>query len=277
MLKYRIYLALPIGVGLTSLVFIVLMLLGTNPAVALIAMAFLMPGISFTHLAVHNCCASPLPMLAANGLTYSTVAFIFVLLASRGVQKEALRQFIVPVLALAMGTVALGWGTARTFEWFWSTPSDEALAKKFYQYRGDLESLSSMAHADSNLSRIADDFIWRWNTVAWPRPESEWGITAARWNEYRKLFRKLGLRGGVEKDSEGNLYFISHTEGSVVSGMSKGFVHCEKMSLSGTTVAHNHYLPCTEKGESGKVEDAKGHGSEYRRLYDDWYIFSDWH
>jgi hypothetical protein len=276
MLKYRVFLALPIGIGFVALVFLVMMSLGSNLAIAMIAIALLMPGIGLVHAIALNCCKSPLPMLAANGLIYATGAFIFVWLGSRGAQKETLRRFAFPVTLLVVGAVTLGWGTAGALGWVWSAPSDEALTRKFNQHRGDLETLASMAQTDSSVSRIADDFIWRNDSVAWPRPESEWGITADRWKEYRQRFRKIGLTAGLNKDSQDNVYFISHVEGSVVGGMSKGFVYCEKTALSATAEGHPPFLPCIQQRNSGRSEDAKGNGSEYRRLDERWYIYSEW-
>ena len=271
MLKYRIYIALLVGFGFAVLSFLILTLLGSNLGVALVGVSLLMPGIRSVDIISHNCCVSPLPMLAANGLIYSVTPFILVWLGSRGLETLRLRRLARTATLIVVGAVALGWGSARTLKWVWSAPSDDSLRKQFNGHRGDLESLVSMAEADSSVSRIANDFIWRKDSVAWPRPESEWGITADRWNEYRKLFRKVGLSAGFSEDSQGDIYFISYTAGSVVSGASKGFVYCRKTEFS-----TNAFLPCTEQRDSGKHEGAKGNGSEYQRLAEHWYIYSDW-
>jgi len=275
-LKYRIYIALLIGVCFTATVFCVSASLGANLAVGMMGIAVLMPGIGLAGLltrlfGIVRCCKSPLPMLAANALIYSGVAFLMTWGLTSGVEKKNLRHFAHSFTLAVAGAMILTWGAAWALGRAWAAPSDEAMARQFKKHRGDLETLVSMTREDSNVSRVADTFIWRKDSAAWPRPESEWGITEERWNEYRGLFRKVGLVAGLNKDSQGNIYFISHTEGSVVSGASKGFVYCEK-----TGVPESAYLPCSGSQDSGKYENAKNKGSEYHRLTEHWYIYSDW-
>lgn len=271
MLRYRVCIALLAGTGFTALVFLILMSLRSNLAVALIGVSLLTPGIGLVGIISRNCCASPLPMLMGNAVVYSAVAFIVVWFSTKGLQTQGLRRAAHLAALTVVIVVAFGWASARTLEWLWSAPSDDSLMKQFNEHRGDLETLVSMAQADSAISRIADDFIWRKDSVAWPRPESQWGITADRWSDYRKLFRKVGLSAGFSEDEEGDIYFISYTAGSVVSGVSKGFVYCRKTGLS-----RNAFLPCAEQHNSGKQESATGNGSKYRRVAEHWYLYSDW-
>lgn len=77
MLKYRIYMALIIGIGFAALVFLVMTCLSPNLAVGMIGVAVLMPGIGLLGVIRDQCCASPLPMLAANGLIYSGLPFLW--------------------------------------------------------------------------------------------------------------------------------------------------------------------------------------------------------
>jgi hypothetical protein len=266
MLFSRIYAALLIGFGFTALVFAVLMSLGADLAFGMIGITLLMPGISLVQAMSRNCCKSPLPMLMANGLIFSAVTFIPVWLGTRNLHEKALRRFLRPLTLIVVGVVTLGWGAARALEWAWSAPSDETLAKLFNQHRSDLESLVSMSREDYSVRRIANDFIWPQDPEA-----SSANLPEGRWNDYRTLFRKAGLTAGLQKDSHGNVYFIAHTEGTVVSGGSKGLVYCEK-----TQGSSSDFLPCTEQHDSGKFEDVKGRGSQYHRLTDHWYVYSDW-
>jgi hypothetical protein len=272
MFKYRIYIALLSGFGFAALVLLVGLPLASNFLVSMIGFTLLLPGINLLGAIFHNCCQSPLPMLAANGLIYSGVAFF--LLAwpvTARLKTDRLRRFARLFTVVVISVIAVGWGSARALEWAWSAPSDEVLTKQFNKHRGELETLVSMTRQDSIVSLIAYDFIERRDTVSWPRPRSEWGITENRWNEYRNLFRKIGLGRELIKDEQGDIYFVFHSDGSVVTGSSKGLVYCP------TTVATaSRYLPCTEQRDSGKSEDEKGNGSEYRRLADRWFIYSEW-
>jgi hypothetical protein len=62
-------------------------------------------------------------------------------------------------------------------------PSDQALEQRFYKQRPVLERLVAMMDEDWQMARIADDFTWRQDSVAWPRPELEWGISRKRWED----------------------------------------------------------------------------------------------
>jgi hypothetical protein len=55
-------------------------------------------------------------------------------------------------------------------------PSDQKLVRDFYKKRPDLEHLVAMLADDSRMTRIAPDFLWTEDIVAWPRPESQWGM-----------------------------------------------------------------------------------------------------
>lgn len=68
-------------------------------------------------------------------------------------------------------------------------PSDQALRARFFAHRADFERLLAMVNEDSRLTRIAPDFTWLDDNVAWARKDV--GISESRWNEYRRLLRKL--------------------------------------------------------------------------------------
>jgi hypothetical protein len=270
-LKYRIYMAFLLGIGFATLAFLTVRALGSNLLVAMLGVGVLMPGIGSVQAILHNCCGSPLPMLAANGLIYSAGAFVTLIWPiTASVPRERLERLARSLTWGVAGTIAVGWGAALVIAWVWSAPSDETLARQFNRHRDELETLALMAKEDSVMSRIAYDFTWRQDSVAWPRPESDWGITEARWDQYRRLLRKVGATEGLSKDQQGNIYFLMHTEGSVVSGASKGFVYCQTTEASPGLI-----LPCSEQRDFGKRDDGNGNGEEYRRLSDHWYIYSD--
>ena len=232
-LKYRIYIALLLGIGFATLVFLTLTALRSNLLVAILGVTALMPGIGSLQAILHNCCESPLPMLAANGLIYSAGAFVaLVWPITASLPRERLQRLARLLTWGVAGTVAVGWGAALALGRVSSAPSDAALTQQFNRHRNELETLATMANEDSGMSRIARDFTWRRDSVAWPRPESEWGITEARWDQYRRLFRKVGATAGLIQDQQGNIYFLLHTEGSVVYGASKGFVYCQTTDAS---------------------------------------------
>jgi hypothetical protein len=156
--------------------------------------------------------------------------------------------------------------------WSCASPSDKSLTKRFQRHRSQLETLVRMSQEDVEVIRVADNFTRVKDDWSWPRPESKWGITLERWNEYRRLFRKVGLNAGLEKDKVGNVYLIAHTEGIVAHGRSKGLVYCISSGDSDSA-----YLPCAEQHEEGQQGHHDGYGGySYRKLTQNWYIFEQW-
>jgi hypothetical protein len=76
-----------------------------------------------------------------------------------------------------------------------------------------------MMNEDSQIFRADSDFIGRRDNGAWPRPESEWGVSAQRWDDYPKIF---GQTGSKEETSRAvgsvDVLVIVYTEGLVTSG-----------------------------------------------------------
>ena len=64
-------------------------------------------------------------------------------------------------------------------------PSHSALRARFFAHRPGSERLVAMANEDSHLTRIAPNFTWLENDVAWPGKNV--GISKQRWNEYDLL------------------------------------------------------------------------------------------
>ena len=108
-------------------------------------------------------------------------------------------------------------------------PKDAELSKRLAEHRRDFEQLVSMARADKELVRIAPDFTWTTSSVAWPRPDSQLGFAPARWDEYRRLFRGLGLEAGVLRppDHRDAVYLLVQTKGLVTGGSTKGYAYSD--------------------------------------------------
>jgi len=186
--------------------------------------------------------------------------------------RGAVANFLVVALKVLglflVGITLLGF----LLMWSCTPPSDACLNRRFLRHRSEFDVLAHMSQEDVNNVRVADDFTRLKNDWSWPRPESQWGITQSRWDEYRRLFKTVGVTKGWEKDEMGNVYFIAHTHGLSIGGGSKGFVHCFS-SADPVKV----FLPCAEQKDRGKFEDnTKSSGYSYRRIALDWYIFEEW-
>src|SRR6266581_1029497 len=102
-------------------------------------------------------------------------------------------------LLKVLGFVCIGILVLISLLWWFlrpNQPSDQSLEQRFYKQRPDLERLVAMMDEDWQMSRIGRDFTWRQDSVAWPRPEPEWGISRKRWDDYRRIFTQAGFEGG---------------------------------------------------------------------------------
>lgn len=101
-------------------------------------------------------------------------------------------------------------------------PKDEDLLQRFRTHRQEFEQLLQMFREDKGLGRVAPDFTRPANT-------NEVGVTKERIDEYRRLFRTLGLSAGIEGYGERDaVFFYASTQGLSVSGSSKGFAYLTK-------------------------------------------------
>jgi hypothetical protein len=139
-----------------------------------------------------------------------------------------------------------------------SSPPDEAKVRKFFDTeRASLERILEMSNEDysqNRVIRIAPSFTRLENNWAWPRPESEWGTSAARWGEYRKLFDLAGLPHGINRDGEGSreVYFPVWGEGLADNSRERGV-------MSSLT------RPSDIQGESQRIV--------YKPLSGNWYYY----
>jgi hypothetical protein len=80
---------------------------------------------------------------------------------------------------------------------------------------------------DINMARIATNFTWKDDNFAWPRPQSGWGISAERWDEYRSVFRSAGIAYGTNrKERSSDVMLLVWTWGLVTDGSYVFYVHC---------------------------------------------------
>lgn len=197
---------------------------------------------------------------------YSAVSSIII--ADGKIQGEAMKLNLNrSVLIIISITVALASGLliARSSinQYFDpSHPSDAVLETNFWKHEADFKLLVDMAQADQKVIRIANDFTWLDTNAAWPRPESEWGISNERWDQYRALFKKLGLSGGILKEERGEVtYLISSTKGLITNGTSKGYAYSK-----------NESLPIVESLDNANSWP-KGKRVIFKKLKEHWYLF----
>jgi hypothetical protein len=145
-------------------------------------------------------------------------------------------------------------------------PSDEAVRARFFAHRSDFEALVTMAKEDSHLTRIARDFTWLDDDVAWPRENV--GITEQRWNDYRHLFQAVGAPVGIVKGTDPTRIIIPiATFGLAPTGFEKGLVYSE--------APLSPVLNSLDKSPPNEYWDGKyrSHVRVYKPIDNHWYIF----
>jgi hypothetical protein len=164
--------------------------------------------------------------------------------------------------------VGLWWGCGPR------QPSDTELERQFNKHRADLERLIQRMDEDWQMFRIAPDFTWRQDSVAWPRPESEWGISRQRWDEYRNIFVQTGFKDGTtRREKSSDIIVDVWSWGIVPAGVGVGYLHCG--------IPRNGYADteprCTDNRESGTglYGHSTSYGYRYKRIASDWYIYEE--
>jgi hypothetical protein len=158
--------------------------------------------------------------------------------------------------------------TPADLEFITSVDLDNSFATR----RKQLEELRTMVEADHTLVRIAADFTWLTDNTKWPRPNI--GLSAKRWQEYRDLFRDVGLQEGVLRSANypGAIFFIVHARGIVTGGAGVGYV-CSESQLAPLTQS-----PREDLDAIARASVKKGSATVFRKLAERWYAFYqlDW-
>jgi hypothetical protein len=148
-------------------------------------------------------------------------------------------------------------------------PSDAALVRRFEDHEDAFNRLVKMSNEDSQVIRVAYDFTRLETNWAWPRADSKLGFTRQRWAEYRKLFNKLGLVTGLDRESSSNgaaIYLVASAKGMTMRGSSKGYVYSEQQITNVVESLDREALqPANSK-----------HGAVYKPIRGHWYLYYDW-
>src|ERR1044071_5900204 len=106
-------------------------------------------------------------------------------------------------------------------------PSDAKLKKIFYANRDDFSRLVRMSEQDVRVVRINFDFT---NMDSDSGLKKNMGLSPERWQEYRVLFRKLGLTDGLERREgiQPAVMFYVQCEGSAIDADCKGVAYSDK-------------------------------------------------
>lgn len=175
-------------------------------------------------------------------------------------RKAVIEMTVVFVLSLAGGTAACG-----LYLWSFSIggdvphKSDEELIANFQSHREEFNRLLQMVMEDKALSRVDIN----WTSPANPQAV---GISRERVDEYRALFKKLGVpRGFNAFQARGVFEFIASAQGLSTGGSSKGYIYFKWRPVH-VVESLDEYRQLTDKPYSYPV---------YRHIEGNWYLFYD--
>lgn len=145
-------------------------------------------------------------------------------------------------------------------------PSDSKLVKHFLDHEKIFNQLIEMSNQDPKVVRIADNFTRLKNNWNWPRSDNELGFSKERWEEYKLLFKKVGLEAGltrqITKTDDVIIFFTISANGLSVSGSEKGYVY----SLAELGPLYNSLDHLSQK-------DIPQGTPAYKRLKEHWYLY----
>ena len=132
--------------------------------------------------------------------------------------------------------------------------SDQQMIQDFLKNENKFYNLLNMVSHDEGLNRVDDN---------WYDPENldSINISKERIELYRQLFKELGIPRGFYRYSNGDVEFISSSQGVAVSGSSKSFIWHQKKP--------SHLV------ESIDLDEKYINYPVYRHIKDHWYIMFD--
>lgn len=132
-------------------------------------------------------------------------------------------------------------------------PRDGKIEKVFRDHRQDLETLMAMAKQDHFMATIG------WDATNPRIEDAGTSFSLQRWNEYRRLFRKLGIKDGISP--EGNAHIVFGSRGLLNDGIEKGIV-CFAINPKIVRADLDHLPPDMPAGTTF-----------YKHLEGEWYIY----
>jgi len=146
-------------------------------------------------------------------------------------------------------------------------PTDQAMIGEFQGNRPTFATLLKMMREESQVTRVANDFIWIDGANNVDEANRVQYLSDERLARYRALFDELHLESGVVRREDGSVGFLRSSSGIVTSGSSKEFIWSP--NVIGSALKATDYR---------SLEDAcvpKGGCRSVRRISPGWYVAFD--
>jgi hypothetical protein len=129
------------------------------------------------------------------------------------------------------------------------------MEKRLQSNRADFDKLVKMLHEDHDIARLDQKFVFL-------TEDSNRQISKERLDEYRRLFVKLGLVGGMHRDKGGAVRLIASTKDTFLTNSEKSYVYSptppSRLAQSLNQVIGDN------RGDQTPV---------YKEIADNWYLY----
>lgn len=136
-----------------------------------------------------------------------------------------------------------------------SHPSDQVLEQRLQSHRADFDKLVNMLDEDSDIVRLDNKYVFL-------NGSSDRTVPKERLDEYRSLFTKLGLEGGIHRDKPEAIRLIASTKGMFFPTSEKSYVH----STTEFTQLVDSLDDIVERNRGGQ-------SPVYKKVFGNWYLY----
>jgi hypothetical protein len=151
---------------------------------------------------------------------------------------------------------------------FTEPPTLAELRSEFQSKRPALETIVRMSDEDQSFSRVASNFFWA--DAATPGAR----LSEPRWELYREVFSRTGVKLGLQRDGAGNVFIIVDSVGLLNRGHATGFLYCQ----STKSVNGLGFYPCFLNQEIGHRDydpRTRDEAYSFRKLDNRWYAYDE--
>ena len=186
------------------------------------------------------------------------------------------RSFVVSACAVVLGILIVV--LARS-----SRPaSDASLIGKFRSHEAQFQSLAALAIQDYHIVMIQDSVVLLFQEgtatpyvhlergKSWPASEAKLNFSQSRWKDYLDAFRKLDLKGGMERkrDLPDATFFVASIE----------VLELDNDESAVITKGYAYIPGNMEYNLKDNLDDIKMDrpATFYRKIQDQWYLYYRW-
>jgi hypothetical protein len=187
------------------------------------------------------------------------------LVLSIATQQKHRRRKIRIATAVLSAPVALLAGLFLLFQ-LAEPPTIEKLQRDFPSRRSALEEIVRMSDEDRCFARIG------LNLISEDRGKPCTRLPKARWDAYRKLFERNGIKVGIDRDDSRDAFIVADSIGLLNRGHMTGYVYCDPVA----PVTGYRFHPCVLRQKSGHREFdpvVRDEAYTFLRLDELWYAY----